>query len=99
MNFDKRVIRKINSEGNIVEFKHKKERLSKRSEQFTELRFSNVGFYLVTPLIMGVILGLLLDRLFNTKPNLTIFLIFIGAIASFYNLFKLVKDIDAKNKH
>lgn len=52
----------------------------------------NIGFYLATPLLLGVFLGLFLDRSFHTKPFFTIALIVLGAVGSFYNLYKLVKE-------
>lgn len=55
------------------------------------LQTMNIGFYIVTPILIGVFLGLMIDRMINTKPGFTIFFICIGTIASFYNLFRLTK--------
>ncbi len=51
----------------------------------------NVGYSLVTPILLGVIIGLTLDSSFHSKPVFTVFFIFFGMISSFYNLFKLIK--------
>lgn len=55
------------------------------------LQTMNIGFYIVTPILIGVFLGLTIDRALNTKPGFTIFFICFGTIASFYNLFRLTK--------
>ncbi len=55
------------------------------------LQTMNIGFYIVTPILIGVFLGLTIDRMINTKPGFTIFFICLGTIASFYNLFRLTK--------
>ena len=52
----------------------------------------NIGFYIVTPILIGVFLGLTVDKILNTKPGYTIFFICLGTIASFYNLFRLTKN-------
>ncbi len=53
---------------------------------------TEIGFYLLTPLLAGVFLGLLADRAFSTKPTLTLFGLFLGVFATFYNLLKFLKD-------
>lgn len=52
----------------------------------------NVGYYVITPLLGGVFLGLLLDRYFGTRGVFVIIMILLGTISSFYNLYKLVKE-------
>lgn len=51
----------------------------------------NVGYSLVTPILLGVIIGLTLDSRFHSKPVFTVFFIFLGTVGSFYNLFRLIK--------
>lgn len=53
--------------------------------------YLNVGFYLIVPLVLGIFLGLYLDGLFQTKPFFVLTAIFLGSLAVFYNLWKLVK--------
>jgi len=62
-----------------------------KKDFFSEYININVGYSLVTPILIGVIIGLALDNKFHTKPYLTVFFIFFGALSSFYNLFKLIK--------
>ena len=51
----------------------------------------NVGYSLVTPILLGVIIGLALDARFHSKPVFTVLFIFLGAVSSFYNLYRLTK--------
>ena len=80
----------IDKKGNIVKMS-----TSERSQKPTTRDYSqylNIGFYLAAPLLIGVFLGVKLDDWLNLKPFFTISLIVLGAIASFYNLFRLTKD-------
>lgn len=52
----------------------------------------NVGYSLVTPILIGVIIGLTLDNKFHRKPFFTVLFIFLGTISSIYNLFRIYKD-------
>jgi len=63
----------------------------KNKENILLARYANAGFYIITPLLLGVFIGIYLDRLFNTKPIFVLTLIIFGTVASFYNIFKLVK--------
>lgn len=54
--------------------------------------YLNVGFYLVTPLILGVFLGLYIDTKFHTKPVFTLIGVFLGVVSTFYNLWKILKN-------
>lgn len=75
--------------------KIKKERLRKKNTLQTEqfnFRYLNIGYYILTPILLGVFLGLGLDYWLNTKPLFISIFIFLGTVASFYNLIKLLKD-------
>lgn len=52
----------------------------------------NIGYYLITPLLVGVFLGLFLDDLFETNGIFVTSLIILGTISTFYNLYKLTKE-------
>jgi len=56
-----------------------------------EFGYLNIGYYLVTPIVAGVFLGLGLDYWLKTKPFFVVFFLFLGTLGSFYNLFKLLK--------
>ncbi|MFA6016580.1 MAG: AtpZ/AtpI family protein [Patescibacteria group bacterium] len=62
-----------------------------KKDFFSEYININVGYTLVTPILIGVIIGLALDNKLHTKPFFTVFFILLGAVSSFYNLFKLTK--------
>lgn len=69
------------------------ERISKKPKiKESKSVVMEVGFYLITPLLAGVFLGILVDRVFSTKPLLTIFGLLLGVIATFYNLFKFLRN-------
>lgn len=61
------------------------------SKPGNKLLMQDVGIYLMTPILLGVIGGVFLDKKFDTKPIWTLALIFFGMAASFYNLWRLLK--------
>jgi len=66
---------------------------SKEKNNFM-LAFSfNVGYYLLTPLILGVIVGLFIDNKFKTKPLFTLLFILFGLFGSLYNLLRITKEV------
>lgn len=72
--------------------------LSKKSKKTIQtaqdlgyLKYLNVGFYLVTPLLVGVLGGAYADMKFQSKPAGVTIGIVIGAVSTFYNLFKLIR--------
>jgi ATP synthase protein I len=81
----------IDKEGNLKRGQ-KKEKGTQNKNRQIDPNALNIGYYLITPIIIGVILGLLIDNWMKTKPLFTIVLIFLGMAASIYNLFKLVKN-------
>ena len=82
----------IDKQGNLKETNkefNKKPKIKK--DFFSQYLNINVGYSLVTPILIGVIIGLVLDNKFHTKPYFTVFFIFFGMISSIYNLFKMTK--------
>ena len=63
-----------------------------RNKQPLDLRYLNVGFYLVTPILAGVFLGLGIDYWLKTKPIFFVLFLVLGTLSCFYNLLKLMKD-------
>lgn len=53
----------------------------------------NIGYYLITPLLIGVFFGYWLDNIFKTRPLFLLMFFLIGTVGSFYNLWKLVKEV------
>ncbi len=82
----------IDKHGNLKKTSQnlKKKRETKK-DLFSQYLNINVGYSLVTPLLVGVIIGLTLDNKFQSKPVFTVFFIFLGMVSSLYNLFKLIK--------
>lgn len=82
----------IDRQGNL---KRKSQDLKKKPEDkkniFTDSININLGYNLIIPILVGVIIGLTVDNKFHTKPVFTVLFIFLGTVLSFYNLFKLVK--------
>jgi len=82
----------IDKQGNLKKTNRNIKKKSKNKKDFfSEYININVGYSLVTPILIGVIVGLALDNKFHTKPYFTVFFIFFGMISSFYNLFRLIK--------
>lgn len=81
----------LDLEGNIRKIAAIKEK--KRQEprkKSVDLGYLNIGYYLVTPIVAGVFLGLGIDYWLKTKPFFVVLFLFLGTLGSFYNLFKLL---------
>ncbi|TXH02251.1 MAG: AtpZ/AtpI family protein [Candidatus Moraniibacteriota bacterium] len=72
----------------------KKRESAKTSQKDTLLiaKYSSIGYYLITPLLLGVFVGLWVDSYFRSQPTFTLVGIVIGFISAAYSLFKLVKE-------
>ena len=82
----------IDKQGNLKKTTESLNRNRKTKKNFfTDSVNINVGYSLVTPILLGVIIGLTLDSRFHSKPVFTVFFIFLGTVSSFYNLFRLIK--------
>lgn len=66
--------------------------VKKRNDNLLLAKYSSVGYYLVTPLLVGVFFGLSMDAYFHTKPIFLIVFLIIGVTGVFYNLYKVIKD-------
>ncbi|WP_457621065.1 AtpZ/AtpI family protein [Persephonella sp.] len=76
--------------------------MKKKRKGFTEyLSIGAIGLHLVSGIIVGVLIGYLLDQYFNTSPYLTIIFFFFGIAAGFWNMYKDVQRYiisEEKNK-
>jgi ATP synthase protein I len=52
---------------------------------------SVIGFSIVFSILIGLVIGIYLDKLFNTKPYLTIIFLIFGIISGFKNMIYFVK--------
>ncbi|MEW6614575.1 MAG: AtpZ/AtpI family protein [Thermodesulfobacteriota bacterium] len=57
-------------------------------------RYSTIGLEMVISVVIGILFGWWLDRLFDTKPWLTMIFMLFGIVAGFRSLFRLLKDIE-----
>lgn len=59
---------------------------------------SQIGISIVTPILLGVFIGQLLDKWIGTKSIFVIIFIILGAGGGFMNLFKLTGVLKNKRK-
>ncbi len=73
----------------------KSERITKSKSEglIAGMQYMNVGFYVLTPILVGVFIGYGIDRKFHTAPTFILVGVVLGAISAFYNLWKLTKEI------
>lgn len=64
----------------------------KKKKKSTVANHIDIGYYLVTPMLIGVIVGLYLDSRFKSKPLYTMIFLFLGVVGMFYNLWKVTKE-------
>jgi F0F1-type ATP synthase assembly protein I len=55
-------------------------------------KYLNIGYYLIIPIIIFLIIGNWFDKIFKTKPIFILVFLFFGVLSSFYNLYRLVKE-------
>lgn len=88
------------TEGEVYACKKKHETERKEGEYLQAFQFMNIGLYLMTPLLLGVLLGSFIDYEYHIRPVGTLVGLLIGTIALFYNLYQLIKKTTyARNKH
>ena len=92
MNNDKNSIKDLKSKIETIEKKNKNESLRKKEKAL------NFGFKIsteiVAALVVGVSIGILVDKFLGTKPfGLIIFFIF-GALAGFLNIYRVMRRIE-----
>ena len=82
--------------GSDLKLKESENFLKKPKKSNLDLaNFLNIGYYLIAPLLIGVFLGVLIDRSLKTKYWVIVFILF-GFIASIYNLYSLTKKAVTK---
>ncbi len=62
------------------------------------LRYSSLGLEMGAAIVIGLLIGLWLDRRFGTSPWLTIVFLLLGIAAGFKNLFKLIVEEERKDR-
>ncbi len=67
-----------------------RKKLLKGTSEF--LKYSSLGIEMGVSIVIGLLIGLWLDRLFGTKPWLTVVFFIFGVAAGFKNVIKLMID-------
>ncbi|OGK16051.1 hypothetical protein A2690_01380 [Candidatus Roizmanbacteria bacterium RIFCSPHIGHO2_01_FULL_39_12b] len=83
---------KIDSNLSLKKKEPYKDKKEEQDSFFALAKYSSIGYYLVTPLLVGVFFGLLIDKLIKSSPYGVLFGLLLGTFATFYNLFKLTKE-------
>lgn len=71
-------------------------KLKKKKTSLSITHGGEIGFSIVVPIAGGVLLGVYLDKKFNTAPKLTLVFLFLGVILSFMNLIRIIRDTQRK---
>lgn len=79
-NFNKRFLKKIIN------------KKTKHNNLISLAKSLNIGYYIISPILLGILIGLFLDKFFKTDKFYLNLFFFIGIIGSFYNLFRLIKE-------
>ena len=82
----------LDNDGVVTKIKESKLRKKTTPQKGFDLRNLNVGYYILVPMIGGILIGSLLDNQFKSKPLFIGIFLFLGTIAGFYNLIKLLKE-------
>lgn len=69
-----------------------KSNVAEKKEKILLAKYFGLGYYILTPLLLGVFCGVVADKVFKTAPVLTLIFIILGAVSTFYNLFKLTRE-------
>ncbi len=59
---------------------------------------STMGLSMVLATVLGLVFGYYLDRVFDTKPWLTMIFLILGIIAGFKNIFVIMKRVQRMSR-
>jgi len=62
------------------------------------LRLTGVGFFIGGSIMLGVFIGLWLDRKFDTEPVLVIVGLVLGLVVAFYGVFRMLLPLIGSNR-
>jgi ATP synthase protein I len=57
---------------------------------------SSIGITMVASTIIGLLIGMYLDKYFSTKPLLTIIFLILGIAAGFKNIYEMIKKYESQ---
>lgn len=90
MKSKEKTIYSINQEGILRRILLKKKK--KKDERYSvDFSYLNIGYYIITPILMGVFVGLALDIWLGTRPLFVMIGILGGTVGIFYNLFTFLR--------
>ena len=75
----------------------KKSNISKQSSSSNLGTALKMSTELVAAVVVGTIIGFILDNWFGTKPWLILFFFFVGAIAGILNVIRSAKNMQSKD--
>lgn len=78
--------------------KRKKTNEKKRSSLRLFSIASNIGLSMIIPLVGGALIGRFLDQKWSTSPKITITLIILGVLLGFYNMYRIIGEIEKENQ-
>ncbi len=55
------------------------------------LKYMNLGLMMVTPAMVGLLIGALLDRAFRSSPLFTLIFLILGILSGIWSIYKSVK--------
>lgn len=91
-NSTKKNVYKVGHDLKIKSHEVKEIKKSDKDEKILLAKSLNIGYYLITPLLVGVFFGFWLDNVFRTKPIFLLSFFSLGVIGAFYNLWKTVQE-------
>ena len=86
----KKNISRLNEKIERFETKYRSKNKNKNSNINIGLKFS---LELISPIIMGILIGIGCDKFFSTKPIFFLIFLLLGIIAGFWNIFKSVNRL------
>lgn len=57
------------------------------------LRYFTLGLTIFSPSVVGLLLGLMLDKVFKTFPLLTFIFLVLGIISGIWSMYKTIKGV------
>ena len=87
-------LKEISARLEIAKKNIKKDQITNKSSNAASLgKALKIGTELVAAVVVGTILGFILDNWFDTRPWLTIIFFFMGVAAGFLNVIKSAKNM------
>ncbi len=64
----------------------------KKGSNLPLVKCLNISYYIITPLIVGVFLGLAIDKILKTESTFFLIFLALGTFGTFYNMYKIYND-------